>query len=144
MSFALGSCKNWKASQWYKGADVTHETCWIQLFWNIYTWVFARYLPRSSSLSVDAVDESEIQKWVVVPIQKKIAVIDKRLSMCRPPYDITRTPSSLLKILHWKAAEHRAFLLYYSTVLEGILPDPFYSHFRNLSYGMNIVLQQSV
>lgn len=86
--------------------------------------------------------KSRKQLWFLS--KKKIAIIDKRLSQTKPPYDITRTPSSLLKILHWKASEFRSFLLYYSTVLEGVLPDPFYSHFRNLSYGMNIMLQQSV
>ena len=71
-------------------------------------------------------------------------IINKRLSNAWPPYDITRTPSSLLKLLERKGSEFRTFVLYYFSVLEGILPEPFYSHFCNLSYALYIVLQESV
>lgn len=86
--------------------------------------------------------QSKKKPWFIS--KENLLIINKRLFNAKPPYDITRTPSSLLKVLQWKGSEFRTFVLYYFSVLEGILPEPFYSHFCNLSYGLYIVLQESV
>ena len=66
----------------------------------------------------------------------KLAIINQRLKNTKPPYEVTRTPQTLLNIKFWKASEFRAFALYYFYVLEDILPEPYFQHFLSLSYGL--------
>ena len=74
----------------------------------------------------------------------KLAILNKRLSNTLPPYDITRTPRTLDTIKYSKASEFRAFALYYFPLLEGILPEPYFTHFASLSYALSVLLQESV
>jgi hypothetical protein len=74
----------------------------------------------------------------------KLAIINQRLKNTKPPYEVTRTPQSLLNIKFWKASEFRAFALYYFYVLEDILPEPYFQHFLSLSYGLFCCLQQQI
>ena len=74
----------------------------------------------------------------------KLKILNKRLSNTKPPYDITRTPRTLDSIKYWKDSEFRAFALYYFPLLEGILPEPYFSHFAHLSYALSVLLQESV
>lgn len=76
--------------------------------------------------------------------KNKLTILNKRLSQTKPPYDITRTPRTLETIKYWKASEFRAFALYYFPLLDGILPEPYFSHFANLSYALSVLLQESV
>ena len=73
-----------------------------------------------------------------------LIILNKRLSNTKPPYDITRTLRSLDTIHFWKASEFRTFVLYYFPLLDGILPEPFFSHFANLSYALSVLLQEKV
>lgn len=73
-----------------------------------------------------------------------IMLLNKRLEATKPPHEITRSPRTLDNIKFWKASEFRAFALYYFTVLEGILPSPFYEHFCDFCYALNVLLQEKV
>lgn len=75
---------------------------------------------------------------------KMLEILNKRLANTKPPYDITRTSRSVDTIHFWKASEFTTFVLYYFPLLEGILPDPFFSHFSNLSYALSVLLQERV
>lgn len=76
--------------------------------------------------------------------KKEIGKLNEYLSCTKPPYDITRTPRTLDSIKYWKASEFRAFLLFYFPLLEGVLPDPYFSHLKNLSYSIFVLLQENV
>lgn len=76
--------------------------------------------------------------------KKEIGKLNEYLSCIKPPYDIKRTPRTLDSIKYWKASEFRAFLLFYFPLLEGVLPDPYFSHFKNLSYSIFVLLQENV
>lgn len=82
------------------------------------------------------------EPWYIC--KHKLEILNKRLSNTKPPYDITRTPRSLQNIKFWKASVFRAFALYYFPLLEGILPEPYFSHFPNFSCAFSILLQESV
>ena len=62
----------------------------------------------------------------------------------KPPYKITRTCRSLSEISQWKASEFRAFVLYYFTTLEDLLPRVYFNHFFSLVYGIRVLLQEEV
>jgi len=88
------------------------------------------------------ISPSEKQKpWYV---GDKTAIINRRLSNTKPPYEITRTPRTLDNIKYWKASEFRAFALYYFFLLEDILPKEFFKHFLLLSHGLYYLLQQRI
>lgn len=82
------------------------------------------------------------EPWYIC--KHKLEILNKRLSNTKPPYDITRTPRSLQNIKFWKASVFRAFALYYFPLLEGILPELYFSHFPNFSCAFSILLQESV
>lgn len=79
-------------------------------------------------------------------IGDKIEVINSRLSNVLPPIEIKRTPSKdyLDKIPFWKAHEFKAFGIYYYPVLDGILPEPYFSHFATFSHGIYTLLLEQV
>ena len=68
--------------------------------------------------------------------------LNKRLESTLPPHEISRCPRTLQNIKFWKASEFRAFALYYYTLLDGILPEPFYTHFADLCYAFYVLLQE--
>ena len=87
--------------------------------------------------------ENKGKQWY---IGDQLQIINSRLRNVLPPLEITRTPSEdyLQKTAFWKAHEFKAFCLYYFTVLDGILPEPYFSHFALLSHGLYILLQEEV
>lgn len=94
-------------------------------------------------LWMDKTIENKKKPWF---IGDKAAIINSRLSNVLPPMEIKRTPSKdyILKTAFWKAHEYKAFGLYYYPVLEGILPEPYFSHFSLFSHGLYILLQEEV
>ncbi|KAI9551042.1 hypothetical protein GHT06_006256 [Daphnia sinensis] len=77
----------------------------------------------------------------------KRAILDelnKRLTEIKPPSEITRTPQTLENIPYWKASEFRSFVLYYYPILQGVLPEPFFSHFSSLAYSLFGLLQDEI
>ena len=76
--------------------------------------------------------------------KNQMALLQLRLKGIKPPYEITRSQFKLKDIHDWKASQFRAFILYFVTLLDGILPEPFYSHFCSLSYGLFVLLQERV
>jgi hypothetical protein len=70
--------------------------------------------------------------YVLGPTRRKVTAFFKRTSI------------SVDTIKFWKAAEFRAFALYYFPLLEGNLPEPYFSHFASLSYALSVLLQESV
>ncbi len=81
------------------------------------------------------------QPW---SIRRKISIVNTRLSLTKPPYEITRTMGPVDDLSNWKASMYRNFALFFFVVLEGILPDEYFDHFMNLSYGMFVLLQEKV
>lgn len=81
----------------------------------------------------------------IFSISAKLAEVDKRLLGIRPPNFIARLPRSLSDMSHFKAAELKNFLLFYSLpCLYGILPEDQYNHFSLLVYSVYILLQQKI
>eukprot|EP00733_Pompholyxophrys_punicea_P001700 Pompholyxophrys_punicea_v1_NODE_953_length_1102_cov_5.841452.p1 type:complete len:160 gc:universal NODE_953_length_1102_cov_5.841452:202-681(+) len=77
---------------------------------------------------------------------KKISLVDKLLCKIRPPSTFTRLPRSINDHgKHWKAAEFRSWILFYSPiVLRGILPDDLYYHWLLFVSALMILLQKSI
>jgi mRNA-degrading endonuclease RelE of RelBE toxin-antitoxin system len=72
---------------------------------------------------------------------EKLAAIEKRLSTIAPPSCISRRPRPLSEMMHWKANEWRAWLLYYSLpCLIGNIPLPFLKHYCLLVTSLFILL----
>lgn len=74
----------------------------------------------------------------------KRVLLNERILEVKPQYEVTRISRSIEEIALWKAAELRAFSLYYFSALEGLLPKEFYRHFFNLVYGLQVLLQENV
>jgi hypothetical protein len=82
------------------------------------------------------------QPWYVT--SRNLEVVNRRLSLCFPPYDITRTRFDLNDLPNWKAAMFKAFALYYFVVFEGYLAPRYFLHFSKLSFCLFVLLQDSV
>lgn len=80
-------------------------------------------------------------KQEMFSIASRITEVDQRLLNIKPPSYIPRLPRSLSEISHFKAAELKNFLLFYSLpCLFGILPMDQYHHFSLLVYSTYILL----
>jgi len=80
-------------------------------------------------------------------IGNRSAIINKRLNEIQPPYEVTRTHSlsaGITKLSVWKASMFRSFFLYYFPILKDLLPPIYFDHCCQLSYGMNLHLQERV
>ena len=78
-------------------------------------------------------------------IAPRISEVDKRLLAIKPPSFITRFPRSLTEIAHFKAAELKNFLLFYSLpCLVGILPEEQFLHFSLLVFSTYKLLQDRI
>ena len=67
--------------------------------------------------------------------------IDKRLKQIKPPQEFRRSPRSVCSMKQWKAAEFRAWLLYYCLpVLSDLLPPKYIYHLSLLVSTMHILL----
>lgn len=76
-------------------------------------------------------------------IGSKIKQVDARMASMRPP-SCCRQPRPISKRAHYKANEWRSVLIFYSLlILLGILPEPYYSHFKKLVLAIRILLQGS-
>ena len=82
------------------------------------------------------------QPWAIKP--KKLAVLNRRLAQARPPYDLGKTAETLETVHFWKAPQFRDFLIYYYSLLEEILPEPYFKHFSKLSYAIYVLLLEEV
>lgn len=71
--------------------------------------------------------------------------IDRALLRIKPPHDFRRTPRSILTSKYWKAAEYRAWLLYYSVpILSNYLPRDYIYHLSLLVTAMHILLGNTI
>ena len=75
--------------------------------------------------------------------KRNIQIINGRLNNLKPPSEVTRTPGAIDDLKNWKASMFRSFALYYF-VLEDLLPKKYFDHFKSLSYGLNVLLQERV
>lgn len=75
---------------------------------------------------------------------EKKAILTDRLLKVRPPYEVTRTPDSILDTSFWSATDFKSFVLYYFPTLDGLLPKEHYEHFLYFSYGLHVLLQEEV
>lgn len=78
------------------------------------------------------------EPWSIV---QKISIVNNRLQRIRPSKEVTRTIDALDDLADWKASMFRSFTLFFYVILEDILPEEYFEHFCNLSYGMFILLQ---
>uniref|UniRef100_L7LXZ4 Putative tick transposon n=1 Tax=Rhipicephalus pulchellus TaxID=72859 RepID=L7LXZ4_RHIPC len=90
-----------------------------------------------------------VQYWVNgkpcssrMPVAAKLRVSAKFATFRESaPSDMKRRPRGLQYLEHWKAVEHRNFLLYYGPVaLKGNLEDRFFKHFLKLSAAVTILI----
>lgn len=77
-------------------------------------------------------------------IAKKMKRINNRFAKTMPPSDVTRTPQTFDSIPDMKASDFKSFGLYYYPILEGILPEPYFTHFACLSLAIYALLQDNV
>lgn len=81
----------------------------------------------------------------IYSISSKLPEVDRRLLSIKPPSYITRLPRTLADVAHFKAAELKNFLLYYSLpCLFGLLPEDQYHHFSLLVYSIFLLLQEKI
>ena len=81
----------------------------------------------------------------VFNIRKFLSEIDKRLLRMKPPHAFRRSPRSIKCLSFWKAAEFRAWLLYYSIpAMKDFLPQIYLNHWCLLVCAMHILLNTSV
>ena len=72
-------------------------------------------------------------------------LVNDRLLSVKPPNNITRLPRSIEDRQHWKASEHRNWLLFYAVpVLKGLLPEECLEHLQCLSTGLFLLLKDSI
>ena len=84
-------------------------------------------------------------KQEIFSISSRVTEVDQRLLGIKPPSYIARLPRSLSEISHFKAAELKNFLLFYSLpCLIGILPQDQFHHFSLLVYATYILLQEKI
>ncbi|XP_059203360.1 uncharacterized protein LOC131982778 isoform X2 [Centropristis striata] len=93
------------------------------------------------SLWLDPVNS--LKPWYV---GQQIPQMDSRLRSLKPPFEKKhRSPRSLKCREYWTASEWRAFLLFYAiSVLPGILQPTYLNHYFYLSFGIHILLQESI
>lgn len=78
-------------------------------------------------------------------ISSRISEVDRRLMQVKPPSFISRLPRSLAEVTHYKAAELKNFLLFYSLpCLFGVLPDDQYHHLTLLVYAIYSMLKNRI
>ncbi|CAG5897779.1 unnamed protein product [Menidia menidia] len=78
-------------------------------------------------------------------VGQHIDQMDSCLLRQKPPAETIQRPHSLKNWNNWKASQWRAFLLFYAvSVLPGVLHPPFLTHYFFLSFGIHILLQESV
>lgn len=72
--------------------------------------------------------------------------VDSRLLSIKPPSAITRVPRSIdSHRKHWKAAEYRSWLFFYSLpCMKGILSDELFNHYALLVGGIYLLCQESI
>lgn len=94
----------------------------------------------------------------------QVKTCDERMANIKVPHDFNRTVKGLAHVKHWKgmhyicwggvtymccfipsASEYRSWVLYFSLpVLQGILPDPFFTHYALLVAAMQLLLSDSI
>lgn len=81
----------------------------------------------------------------IYSISSKLSEVDQRLLSIKPPSFIARLPRTLSDVAHFKAAELKNFLLFYSLpYLVGLLPHDQYHHFSLLVYSVYLLLQEKI
>jgi hypothetical protein len=89
-------------------------------------------------LFTSTVGENGKKEWY---LGRKMKVINSGLIAAKPPYEITRTIECLDITSDWKASTFRTFQLYYFPILQDLLPQKYFMHYSNLSYGIYLLLQ---
>lgn len=88
---------------------------------------------------------SHILKGQVFSVHNKADDVNKRLQAITPTLDITRMPTEVKDLKHWKAKEYRDFLLFYGpAVLSDTLQPVYFAHFMQLVFGIHTLLKSSV
>ncbi|CAF3796229.1 unnamed protein product, partial [Rotaria sp. Silwood1] len=77
-------------------------------------------------------------------IQSDIDKINKRIQQYITPSSTIRLPRHISLYSRYKASEYRAILLIYYRIFENILPDIYYSHFKQLVFAMHIGENQQI
>lgn len=76
---------------------------------------------------------NKVYKYESFSISDKVQQVDERLVNIKPPNFIGRLPRSITDLAHYKAAEFKTFMLYYSLpCLWGLLPDELFYHYMLL------------
>lgn len=89
------------------------------------------------------VDTQHHEKMWYIP-RPLLAIINSKLESTLPPNDVHRTGRGLDNLSFWTAAEFKFIALFYAPLFQNIVPEPYFSHFYSLSYGLHILLQDQV
>jgi len=115
----LNYCRSWIP-------EYMHAVCLGIIKYLILLWITPKY---------------KAEPWY---IGQYLHLINVRLERTKPPYDVTRTPRSFSTIASWKASEFKSFALYYFPILDGFLPEPYFSHFSDFCHGFYVLLLERV
>ena len=75
---------------------------------------------------------------------KSTNIISQLLLSSKPPCEFSRCPRSISERKDWKASEYRMFLLYYTPILEGILPSVYFEHLELSVQAIYILLSMNI
>lgn len=93
------------------------------------------------NLFSDNAKENLTKPWYIA---KKLKRVNNRIQKIMPPSEISRTPQTFDRLSNMKASEFRSFGIYYYPVMEGILPEPYFTHFCLLSHAIYSLLQDKI
>ena len=93
------------------------------------------------NLFSDNAKENFTKPWCIA---KKLKRVKNRIQKIMPPSEISRTPQTFDRLSNMKASEFRSFGIYYHPVMEGILPEPYFTHFCFLSHAIYSLLQDKI
>lgn len=82
-------------------------------------------------------------KQFYISAQQK-RIINQRIATIKPCRFIGRRLGPLENFKQFKASQYRSFLLYFYPVLDGILDQQYYNHFRLLSASIYVLLKPKI
>uniref|UniRef100_A0A7M5XKP2 Uncharacterized protein n=1 Tax=Clytia hemisphaerica TaxID=252671 RepID=A0A7M5XKP2_9CNID len=128
-----------------RGYSILGELPFIDIIWNIpYDYMHGIFQGVAKSLNRLWFDSAHSKEpWY---LGKDVHIIDKALLSLRPPDEVTRLPRSLVAHRNYfKANECRNWMFYYAPmILNGILPDPYFSHFLLVVNGIFILQKEEI
>ena len=112
------------------------EEQWYNLYNSFFNFITPFYFQkRLLAIFFEKKLFTEEKNWT---IQLDLEKINQRMQQCITPSSTVRLPRSIHLYNRYKASELRSILLFYYKIFENILPERYYSHFKQLVFAMHI------